>query len=146
MVVAMTDTTSPTTMSPTTMSPTTGIDTSDPTAVLDAWLSAYAEPDADRRRALIEQIWAPAGTLADPPFDATGHDAIAALADVVLTHYAGHTFRRTTKIDAHHAFARYGWELVAPDGTVAVAGTDVVTFAADGRLVQAIGFFGPLDA
>ena len=30
-------------------------------------------------------------------------------------------------------FARYGWELVAPDGTVAVAGTDVVTVADDGR-------------
>ena len=68
------------------------------------------------------------------------------MVDVVLTHYAGHTFRRTTKVDAHHGYARYGWELVGPDGAVAVAGTDVARFAADGRLAQVVGFFGALDA
>jgi hypothetical protein len=40
--------------------------------------------------------------------------------------------------------ARYGWELVAPDGTVAVGGTDIVEFAADGHLGRIIGFFGDL--
>jgi hypothetical protein len=68
------------------------------------------------------------------------------MVDVVLTHYAGHTFRRTTKVDAHHVYARYAWELVAPDGTVAVAGLDVATFAPDGRLARTVGFFGPLEA
>ena len=58
------------------------------------------------------------------------------MVDVVLTHYAGHTFRRTTEVDAHHAFARYGWELVGPDGTVAVAGTDIVETDDDGRLTR----------
>ena len=51
---------------------------------------------------------------------------ISALADVVLTHYADHRFVRTTAVDAHHGFARYGWDLTGPDGTVAVSGTDVV--------------------
>ena len=62
----------------------------------------------------------------------------------MLEHYPAHTFRRTTGVDAHHTYARYGWELVAPDGTVAVAGTDVVTLDADGRIATIVGFFGDL--
>ena len=39
---------------------------------------------------------------------------------------------------------RYGWELVGPDGTVAVDGTDIVEIDDDGRLTRIVGFFGPL--
>ena len=63
------------------------------------------------------------------PFKAVG---VKVVADSVT--YAGHTFRRTTKVDAHHGFARYGWELVGPDGSVAVAGLDVIRLADDGKL------------
>jgi hypothetical protein len=122
----------------------TDTDTTDLTATVDTWLEAYAEPDADRRAALVAEVWTADGHLADPPFEGRGHEAIAALGGVVLEHYAGHTFRRTTAVDAHHGTARYEWELVAPDGTVAVAGTDVATFTDDGRLQKVIGFFGPL--
>ncbi|MBI5090207.1 MAG: nuclear transport factor 2 family protein [Actinobacteria bacterium] len=125
---------------------THAIDLSDQTAVVDTWLAAYTEPDAGRRAQLIAQTWSTDGYLADPPFDGTGHEALSGLADVVLTHYAGHTFRRTTAVDAHHEFARYGWELVGPDGTVSAAGTDFVTFAPDGKLARTVGFFGPLEA
>jgi hypothetical protein len=122
------------------------IDLSDPSTVVDAWLIAYGEADVVRRNALIAETWSADGRLVDPPFEGTGHTELSGLVDVVLTHYAGHTFRRTTKVDAHHEFARYGWELVGPDGTVAVAGTDVVRFAADGKLAGVVGFFGALDA
>jgi hypothetical protein len=122
------------------------IDLTDPTTVVDAWLIAYAEPDAVRRQALIAETWAADGRLVDPPFEGTGHAELSGLVDVVLTHYAGHTFRRTTKVDVNHEFARYGWELVGADGTVAVAGLDVVRFAADGKLAGVVGFFGALDA
>ena len=57
----------------------------------------------------------------------------------------GHTLQRTTAIDVHHDLARFGWAASAPDGTVAVAGIDVVTFAADGRIQSATGFFGDLE-
>ena len=46
----------------------------------------------------------------------------------------------------HHDHARYAWELVGPDGAVAVAGLDVATLDADGRLTRIIGFFGELPA
>lgn len=109
--------------------------------LVDRHLAAYCEPDAARREALVATIWATDGYLADPPFEATGRDGIAGLTDVVLGHFPGHTFRRSTAVDEHHGIARYGWELVAPDGTVAVAGTDIAEVA-DGRLVRVIGFFG----
>lgn len=140
-------TTNTTTTSTTTNAPainTTAVDTTDPVSVVDAWLVAYADPDATRRQQTIAATWATDGALIDPPFDGVGHEALSGMVDVVLTHYAGHTFRRTTAIDAHHEYARYGWELVAADGAVAVAGIDVAHFAADGRLARVVGFFGPL--
>lgn len=133
----MTNTTTPTTTTPVAGTPTLSV-------AVDTHLKAYCEPDPATRAELLAAVWAPTGALFDPPFEGEGLDAIAAMTDVVLTHYAGHTFRRTTDIDAHHTFARYGWELVAPDGTVAVTGTDIVEIDAEGRLTRIVGFFGPL--
>lgn len=113
---------------------------------IDTYLEAYAESDAPRRDELVSKVWTADGELIDPPFDAQGHDAISAMADAVLGHYPGHTFRRTSGIDAHHRFARYGWALVAPDGSVAVAGVDVAEVTDDGKIVRVTGFFGDLPA
>ena len=109
---------------------------------VDTWLAAYCEPDAGRRAELVEQVWVPDGELVDPPLAGTGHATLVALAGAVLEHYPDHTFRRTTAIDAHHVYARYGWELVGPDGAVAIAGQDLVEVADDGRLRKVVGFFG----
>ena len=133
----MTNTTTPTTTTPVAGTPTLSV-------AVDTHLKAYCEPDPATRAELLAAVWAPTGALFDPPFEGEGLDAIAAMTDVVLTHYAGHTFHRTTDVDAHHTFGRYGWELVAPDGTVAVTGTDIVEFDAEGRLTRIVGFFGPL--
>ncbi|HUR73385.1 MAG TPA: nuclear transport factor 2 family protein, partial [Sporichthya sp.] len=109
---------------------------------VDTWLQAYGETDAATRAALIEQVWAPDGVLVDPPFTGTGHAEITDLAGAAQGQFPGHTFRRTSELDAHHDLARYTWELVGPDGTPAVAGTDVVLVGEDGRLRYVAGFFG----
>ena len=134
----MTDTTTPPTPTPDGPTAETVADT------IDAHLRAYCEPDPAVRGTLVARAWAETGVLVDPPFDGAGHDGIAAMADAVLAHYPAHTFERTTEVDAHHTFARYGWSLVAPDGTAAVTGTDVVELADDGRIARVIGFFGDL--
>jgi hypothetical protein len=125
----------------------TTTDTSNTTVVdtIDMHLQAYAMADQDRRDALVSAAWNADGELLDPPLQGRGLAEISALADVVLTHYADHRFVRTTAVDAHHGFARYGWELTAPDGTVAVSGTDVVQFDDAGKLLRIVGFFGPLE-
>jgi hypothetical protein len=115
---------------------------SDLTTTIDSWLDAYGEPDENRRADLIAKVWAPTGNLADPPFEGTGHTAISGLAAVAQQQFPGHRFHRTSGIDAHHGYARYCWELVGPDGAVAVAGLDVVHVDANGQLLQVAGFFG----
>ncbi|UDY36160.1 hypothetical protein [Dermatobacter hominis] len=132
-------------MTDTTTDPTTdpaAETAADPTRAIDTHLRAYCEPDATVRAELVAAAWEADGVLVDPPFDGAGHDGIAAMADAVLAHYPAHTFERTTEVDAHHAFARYGWALVAPDGTPAVTGTDVVEFGEGGRIARVVGFFG----
>jgi hypothetical protein len=117
----------------------------DRAGTIDTYLDAYGEPDAARRMQLIGRVWADDGRLLDPPLDGQGHAGISALTDLVHAHYPGHTFRRTTAVDAHHDVARYGWELVAPDGAVAVSGLDVAEFGGDGRIIRVLGFFGELQ-
>jgi hypothetical protein len=112
-------------------------------SIVDTHLAAYCEPDVERRRTLLDLAWAPDGMLTDPPFAATGLDAIGALTDAVLGHYPDHRFVRTSAVDAHHDHARYAWELRAPDGSAAVSGLDVVTFS-DGKITSVTGFFGDL--
>jgi hypothetical protein len=128
-------------MTTTDANPTTSI-----TETIDAHLEAYALADADRRNAIVATTWNVAGELLDPPLEGRGHAEISALADIVLTHYAGHRFVRTTAVDSHHGFARYGWNLIGSDGAVAVSGIDIAQFDETGKLLRVVGFFGPLEA
>ena len=125
---------------------TTTTPIADITTIIDSHLEAYAMADADRRSALVAANWNPEGELLDPPLEGRGHTEISALADVVLTHFAGHRFERTTAVDTHHGFARYGWDLVGPDSAVAMSGIDVVQFDDAGKLLRIVGFFGPMEA
>lgn len=111
-------------------------------ATVDAWLAAYTEPDAARRRAAIERLWHPEGRLVEPPLHTAGHDGVDRLAQGLQAQFAGHRFRRAGELDEHHSTARYEWELVAADGSVTLAGEDFVRFAEDGRLFEVVGFFG----
>ncbi len=114
------------------------------TATVDAHLEAYGEPDADRRGQIVARVWDPTGRLVDPPIDGTGHDGIVELAGTVQTMFPGHTFRRTTVVDEHHGHARYGWDLLDPEGTAVLSGVDVALLGDDGRLLHVAGFFGEL--
>lgn len=113
-------------------------------STIDIYLSIWGEADTTRRAKLIEQAWTPDGRLIDSPLSGEGHAGINDMALAMQTHYAGHHFRRVSGIDAHHGFLRFAWELVAPDGAVAIAGIDVAEVDDEGRLVRVTGFFEPL--
>jgi hypothetical protein len=119
---------------------------SDLTTTVDTYLSAYGEPDAARRAELIGRVWAADGRLVDPPLAAEGHAGISDMAAAVQRQFTDHRFRRVSAIDGHHDQFRFAWELVGPDGTVAVSGLDVGELADDGRLRRITGFFGELPA
>jgi hypothetical protein len=119
---------------------------SDLTATVDTYLAAWNETDPERRAGLVGQVWAADGTLVDPPLAAEGHAGISDLHGALQAQFPGHSFRRASAVDAHHDRFRVGWELVGPDGAVALAGTDYGVVAGDGRLRDITGFFGPLPA
>lgn len=116
----------------------------DITTTVDTYLSAYTDPDTERRAALIAAAWTEDGRLVDPPLTGEGHDGISAAADALQQQFAGHRFRRVSDVDDHHGMLRFAWELVAPDGTVVLTGLDVGEVAEDGRLARITGFFGEL--
>lgn len=76
----------------------------------------------------------------DPLADARGHDQLAATIAGAREQFPGFVFRPLGAVDGHHALVRFGWELVAPDGSAPVAGFDVATLAEDGRIASVSGF------
>jgi hypothetical protein len=118
----------------------------DLTTTVDTYLSAYGEPDATRRAELIGRAWAADGRLVDPPLAAEGHGGIGDMAAAMQERFTDYRFRRVSGIDEHHGQFRFAWELVGPDGAVAVSGMDVGELAEDGWLRRITGFFGDLPA
>jgi len=111
--------------------------------LVDAHLAAYCEPDAQARQSAIAKLWHAEGRLVDPPLAALGHLGISRQAGQLLEQFPGHVFTRTTAVDFHHEFARYGWALRNRAGATAVQGVDFLTLDVDGRIVQVVGFFDP---
>jgi hypothetical protein len=128
----------------TTQNPTITPDTIE--AAIDRYVEMFNEPDDVVRAELGKDVFADDGRLVDPLVDATGPVQIAAAIGALRAQMPGHSLARTTVVDTHHDHARFGWAVGGPDGTVAVAGIDVVTFAADGRIQSAVGFFGDIVA
>ena len=123
--------------------------TENPTTIegtIDRYVVMFNEADDVTRAALGKDVFVDDGRLVDPLVDATGPARIAAAIGVLRDQMPGHSLARTTAVDTHHDQARFGWTVNGPDGSVAVAGIDVVTFDADGRIQTAIGFFGDVAA
>ena len=111
-------------------------------ATIDRYVVMFNEADGDVRADLGQAVFVDDGRLVDPLVDATGPEQIAAAIGGLRDQMPGHSLARTTAVDTHHDQARFGWTVNGPDGSVAVAGIDVVTFDADGRIQTAVGFFG----
>ncbi|MEU2787987.1 nuclear transport factor 2 family protein [Streptomyces sp. NPDC007100] len=85
-------------------------------------------------------------TYTDPLADTAGHDGLAAVIAGAHAQFPGFVFRPLGTPDGHHDVVRFGWELVAPDGSAPVAGFDVATLAADGRIRTVSGFLDRVPA
>lgn len=117
----------------------------DITDLVDRYCAVWNEPDAERRAALLVAVWADGATYTDPRADTVGAEALLAHIAGVRAGRPGAKIVRTTAVDAHHGVARFGWCVVAADGTPLPEGIDFIELDAGGvRIRRIIGFFGPM--
>lgn len=108
-----------------------------------AYAAAWAEPDEDSRRALLEKAWADDGIYIDPTAKVEGREALVQHIGGFLAQMGEARLKRSSGVEVHHDVLRFEWEIVAADGTVVAAGFDYGETAPDGRLKRIVGFFGP---
>lgn len=110
------------------------------TTIAERHLAVWNEPDAERRRALIQQTWAEDASYIDPLAQGAGHSGIDTMIAAFQAQFPGYRFRPAGAIESHHSYARFSWEMAA-DGQAPIAGgTDFAVLAADGRLQSVVGF------
>ncbi len=107
---------------------------------VEAYMSAWNEPDAARRAAIIEKCWSESATYTDPMSDVTGRDGLSALIAGFQQQMPGAGITFTSGIDEHHGRIRFGWKLT--DAPTPMEGIDVGRIGSDGRLEMIIGFWG----
>lgn len=121
----------------------------------ERYLALWNEPDADRRRRAIAELWTEGGRhLLQPPqeiraiaaqpgigltpvLEARGHAEIEARVASAHEHWVGSgglTFRGRDDADRIGDVVKFGWEAVGQDGEVFGGGLNVLLLAADGRI------------
>ena len=111
--------------------------------VVGDFLKAWGTPDATERAALLEGSFAPDAVYTDPVQSADGRDELDALMTRLQGGIPGATIVATTRIDLLRGRFRYGWQIVAGDGTVRQTGEDEGTASPGGIIQRITGFFDP---
>jgi nuclear transport factor 2 (NTF2) superfamily protein len=110
----------------------------DTNEMIERWVASWHEPDPDRRRATIDELWAADCAYRNVRAEFIGRDGIQ---DAVTAAHEtwvepGYAFR-VARIDVNHDAVRYTWEMVRSDGEEpASVGTHFALLDAAGRLVN----------
>ena len=112
-----------------------------------AYIAAWNETDADRRRDIIAKTWSEDGSYLDAHRGGVGHAAIDAMIAAVQEHFAGYRFRLSSGIEAHHDRVRFSWCAGgAEQAPLFFGGTDFAVLAEDGRLRAVTGFIDAMPS
>jgi hypothetical protein len=117
-----------------------------PEETVTRYCAAWDEPDALRRRAILQEVWAADGRYTDPTVDLEGVDALGAHIGRVQETYPGSHIERLSAVDLHHDVLRFTWRRMLADGQPRPDGVDFGVLAPDGKLALIVGFFGPVKA
>ncbi|GGU74220.1 isomerase [Streptomyces albospinus] len=118
----------------------------DHSAAAARYIEAWNATEEGGRAKAVAAAFTEDATYTDPLADVAGHEGLAAAIAGAHQQFPGFVFRLLGAVDGHHDIARFGWELVAPDGSAPVAGFDVVRLAADGRIRSVLGFLDRVPA
>ena len=121
----------------------------------DRYLALWNEPDPERRRRMIAELWTEDGSqILQPPqemreiaasaglgmaatLEARGHAELEARAATSYERWVGSdglSFRRRDDVDRLHEVVKFHWEAVSPDGEVTAVGLVFLVLGADGRI------------
>src|SRR3954471_23553636 len=130
-------------------------DTQAAAELAERYVALWNEPDPDRRRRTIAELWAQDGRhILQPPqeiraiaaqpgiamtaiLEAQGYAQIEARAASVYEHWVGSeglSFRGRDDADRLADVIKLHWEGVAKDGEVSAVGLSILVLAADGRI------------
>jgi nuclear transport factor 2 (NTF2) superfamily protein len=111
------------------------------------YFEAWNAGEPEELAKAVAAAWTADGSYTDPLAEVSGHDQIAAVITAAHQQFPGFVFRPLGAVDGHHDTVRFSWELVdQADGSAPVAGSDVVTLDADGRIRTVLGFLDRLPA
>jgi hypothetical protein len=148
---------------PTKMSASTETRTTAAEELADRYAALWNEPDADRRRRAIAELWMPdARHVVQPPqeiraiatqpgigltavLEARGHQEIEARVASAYEHWVGSeglTFRRRDDAEQLADVLKFRWEALDRDGELVAGGLHVLVLAADGRIERDYTFVG----
>jgi hypothetical protein len=113
---------------------------SNATQVAERYLAAWNETQAERRRGLVAEAFAPEASYIDPMMQGQGHDGLNTMIGAAQVHFPGHRFTLFGTPESHHDRIRFSWALAAGGGAPVARGTDFATLSADGRLQSVTGF------
>ena len=121
----------------------------------EKYLALWNEPDADRRRRMIAELWTDDGRhILQPPqeiraiaaqpgigltaiLEARGHEQIEARAASAYEHWVGSeglSFRGRDDVERLGDVVKFHWEAVAKNGELFGVGLNFLVLAADGRI------------
>ena len=125
------------------------------TQLAEKYMTLWNEPDADKRRCMIAELWTEDGRhVLQPPeeiraiaaepgialtatLEARGHEEIEARATSVYEHWVGSeglSFRGRDDVDRVGDVVKFHWEAVAEDDEVFAVGLNFLVLAANGRI------------
>ena len=99
----------------------------------------FGEPNSDRRRAAIADIWAADAVFVDPGGRHAGPAAIDAAVAALHARFPGYVFTALGPPQAFHGVGRLAWSHGPAGGPPALAGQDVAAVR-DGRLASLFTF------
>jgi hypothetical protein len=106
--------------------------------LVDRYVALWNEPDVERRRQSIAELWAEDGAHFTPSLEVHGHAALEARvagAHEKWVKTGGFVFKSAQNADGHHDTVRFNWEMVpAAGGEPAAVGFDFLMLGDDGRI------------
>ena len=103
------------------------------------YVEAWNQDSLAGLKTAFSKVWSETATCTDPSFEATGVDALAAIALGSLEKFPGRKFEVITQPEFHHNVGRYNWCVIFADGT-SKDGTDCFEFNEDFFITRIITF------